>query len=358
MSASIVAEQGKAEATGYEIIDIDAGVLHALGGFSRKSLERTFGNTSGAPQQIVRVGDVVGVSIWEASSAGLFSGVSSGTGSRAENLPAQMVDSSGKITMPFVGRIHVAGLTTAAVARLAEQKLQGKAIEPQVMVNIQQSTGSTATVTGDATGAARVTLGPKGDRLMEVIAQAGGVKTPPHETFVRVTRGERTSSVSLATVLDRPTENIHIHPGDQIHLYRQPQTFTALGALTRPGEVPIDREGFTLAQALGMTGGLNDKLADSGGVFLFRYEQPSVVRALRPQSPLVGGTQTVPVIYRLSFATPAAYFLAKSFVVNTQDVVYVANAPSVEFMKFLDVVRAVTSTTYSGNRVYVNMTSQ
>lgn len=355
LSATIVSDQGRADTTGYEIIDIDSVALQALGNFSRKSLERTFGNTSPAPRQTVRIGDTLGVAIWEASSGGLFSGVSSGTGSRAENLPTQIVDATGHIMMPFVGRIHVAGLTPAAVAKLAEQKLQGKAIEPQVLVTIQNSVGSAATISGDVTGSARVPLSPKGDRLMEVIALGGGVKSPPHETFIRVTRGSRTSTVSLATVLDRPAENIYIHPGDLIHVYRQAQTFTALGALTKPGEVPIDRENFTLAQALGMTGGLNDRLADTGGVFLFRYEQPSVVRNIRPQSPLLEGGRAIPVIYRLSFATPAAYFLAKSFVVNSQDLVYVANAPSVEFMKFLDVVRAATSSVAVSRQVYVQM---
>ena len=53
-----------------------------------------------------------------------------------------------------------------------QKRLQGLAIEPQVLVNIQQSGGTAATVTGDVTGAARVQLNPKGDRLLEVVAVA------------------------------------------------------------------------------------------------------------------------------------------------------------------------------------------
>jgi polysaccharide biosynthesis/export protein len=346
LSSTVVADRDNSQANGYEVIDIDEPLIKILANFARRGLERTFGNTTPAPHRTVGIGDVVTVSIWEAAPGGLFSS-SNPTGSRAENLPPQTVDSEGRIRLPFVGDLQVNGLTTGQVGALIEKRLQGKAIEPQVLVAIQQTGATTATVAGDVTGAARVTLNPKGDHLMEVVAQAGGVKASPHETFVRVTRGAQTSTVSLATVLERPSENIYVHPGDLIYLFKQPQSFTALGAVTKSGELAIDREYFTMAEALGVAGGLNDAMADTGGVFLFRFENPEVLRALRPKSPLLAGSTPVPVIYRLSFATPSAYFMAKSFLVNTQDVIYVANSPSVEFLKFVSVVRALASTARS-----------
>ncbi len=211
-------------------------------------------------------------------------------------------------------------------------------------MTVVKSVGDSATVVGDVTGAGRVPLSPKGDRLLEVIAQAGGVRAGPQETFIRVTRGQRTSAVMLASVVERPAENIFVRPADLIYVYKEPQTFTALGAVTHSGEHPIDRMEFTLAEALGAAGGLNDAIADTGGVFLFRFESPEIVRKLRPTSPLLSGNASVPVIYSLSFLNAQGFFLAKLITVHSRDVVYVANSPATELAKFLGVVRGVAGT--------------
>ena len=182
-----------------------------------------------------------------------------------------------------------------------------------------------------------------------MIAQAGGVRAGQQETFIRVTRGQRTSAVMVGAILERPSENIYVHPGDLIYVYKEPQTFTALGALgptaiAHGGELTIDRMEFTLAEALGEAGGLNDVIADTGGVFLFRVESPDVVRKLRPNSPLLSGNAGVPVIYSPSFVNAQGFFLAKLINVHSRDVIYVADSPAIELAKFLSVVRGVAGT--------------
>jgi polysaccharide export outer membrane protein len=51
----------------------------------------------------------------------------------------------------------------------------------------------------------------------------------------------------------------------------------------------------------------------------------------------------VPTIYRLNLRDPSGFFLADGFSIRANDIVYVANAPSVDFLKFMTVVRSVTS---------------
>ena len=70
----------------------------------------------------------------------------------------------------------------------------------------------------------------KGDRLLDVIAAAGGVRAPVNETFVELSRGSPTSRVPLTRVIDNPSENIYLHPNDVVTLVRDPQTFIAYGA--------------------------------------------------------------------------------------------------------------------------------
>ncbi len=347
LASKIAADAQQSETEGYELFELDASVMKALHSQSSQGLARTFGNRAPAPIQRVGVGDVVVVTIWEAASGGLFSGSGTSNSARAETLPPQLVDRDRMISLPYGGRVQAAGLTPSQISAKIVASLEGKAINPQAMVTVQQAASSTAIVSGDVTGAGRVPLNVKGDRLMEVISQAGGVRAAPHETFIRLSRGSRTSEVTLAEVMANPSENIYIHPGDTIHVFRRPQSFTALGAVTKVGENPIDRSPFTLAQALGFSGGLADNQADATGVFLFRYESPAVVAALRPESPLLKAPGPVPVIYRMRFDGPQAYFLAKSFQVRAEDVLYVSNAASVEFVKAITVLRAIAQTARS-----------
>jgi polysaccharide export outer membrane protein len=343
LTSAIVAQGSADDADGFEVIDIDSAVVDALQGSPQRSLERTFGAQPRPSAQLVQIGDVLSISVWEGATGGLFASPAT-SGAPLSTLPNQVVDASGDIAIPFGGTVHAAGLSPRALTDAIRDKLHGKAIQPQVQVNVLQSAANSATVAGDVTGAARVPLNVKSDRLLDVIAQAGGVKAPVQETFVRITRGDRTATVALATILARPEENIYVHPGDLIYVYLQPQTFTALGAVTHPGELAIDRLDFTLAEALGVAGGLNDNSADSQGVFIFRLESPDVVRAIRPDAPLKSPGATVPVIYLLSFANAAAFFMAKEIAVHSQDIVYVANAPEVEWNKFVTFAHGVAAT--------------
>ncbi|MBB3773693.1 polysaccharide export outer membrane protein [Angulomicrobium tetraedrale] len=328
----------------YEIIDVNAEAVNAMRLWRSASLASSFGARKPAPETRVNVGDVVQVSIWEASSGGLFGGrgaVEAGSGS--ETLPPQTVDRDGRIKVPYVGEVPVVGKRPSEIASSIEKSLTGKAIEPQVLVTLPQQTSASVVVVGDLTGAGRVNLNVKGDRLLEVIAQAGGIKAPPHETFVRVTRGSRAATMQLSAVLASPAEDIFMQPGDTVYVFRRPQTFTALGAVKGAGEVAIDREDFTVAEAVGSSGGLIDAQADPSGVFIFRYEQAAVVRAMDPDSPHLSGNSAVPVIYRLNLKDPSGYFIARAFPVRVGDIVYVANAPGTEFTKFLRMALMISS---------------
>ncbi len=97
------------------------------------------------------------------------------------------------MTVPYAGRIQVAGRTQQDVEAVIVERLRGKAIEPQALVNVSRNISNPATVTGEVTQGARVPLTLRGDRVMDVIAAAGGFRSPVHETFVSLTRGDRTA---------------------------------------------------------------------------------------------------------------------------------------------------------------------
>ena len=342
-STSAVLQTGSAtDAMQYELIDIDPQVVSALHSRQFDSFSSRFGDRRMAKEPVIGVGDTVVVTIWEAASGGLFSSPlvtgQISVGSNSAQIPEQVVGRDGGITVPYAGRVSVAGKTTRAVQQTVEHALQGKAIQPQVLVSVTRGVSNAVSVGGEVANGARVPLSVKGDRLLDVIAAAGGVRAPVNETFVELSRGSKTYRMPLTTVISNPADNIYLHPNDVVTLVRDPQTFLAYGATSRNAEIPFEADGITLAQALVKAGGLNDNRSDPQGVFVFRYESASVVRALRPSSPLAEAGHLVPVVYRLNLTEPNSLFLEQGFPIASRDLVYVSNAPSVEVQKIFGMI--------------------
>jgi polysaccharide biosynthesis/export protein len=73
--------------------------------------------------------------------------------------------------------------------------LASKALEPQALVIVKKTAANAVTVAGETVGGARVALSPAGDRLLQVIAAAGGAQAPVHDTLsgCRATVSQRRS---------------------------------------------------------------------------------------------------------------------------------------------------------------------
>ena len=52
----------------------------------------------------------------------------------------------------------------------------------------------------------------------------------------------------------------------------------------------------------------------------------------------------IPTVYRLNFRDPSSFFMAQRFMMRDHDVIYAANADTIEMKKFFDHARAITST--------------
>jgi len=303
----------------------------------------------GAPiGSVVGKGDVLDIAIWEAPPAVLFGAAggdlrltSSSSTARGTSLPEQMVDIDGQIVIPFVGRIQADGRSPQQIARDITSRLTGKAHQPQAVVRVVRNASMNVTVVGDVARNDRVPLTSKGERLLDVLASSGGVKSPINKTVIQITRGNEVTSLPLETVIRDPRQNILLQPDDVVTALFQPYSFTSLGATGHNAEIPFEATGLTLAQALGRIGGLQDHRADASGAFLFRLENPD---ALDPAL-LVGSRMTpdgrVPVIYRINMKDPATFFVAQSFPIRDKDVLYVSNAPLAEFQKFVNIVSSL-----------------
>jgi polysaccharide export outer membrane protein len=350
-TSDVLKQEVKDNQTRFDLVDIDDNVVTALLGSPNDSFQARFKKYGKPPEPKIGIGDGLTVSIWEAAGGGLF-GTSPtehvSAGSRNVTIPEQIVTQDGAISVPFAGRVSVAGRRPLEVQHDIERRLADKAIEPQVIVTITRSLTNTATVTGEVIAGARVPLSLKGDRLLDLIAAAGGAKAPVYETFVRLSRGGVTATIPMEMLVSNPAENIYAHPGDVLTLVRLPQSFSVFGATGTNTQLNFTSQKMTLIEALAKAGGLQDQRADPGGVFLFRFEPPEIVRTLgRPQL-ATGPDGSSPVVYRLDLSDARTYFLAQRFPVEDKDIIYVANADLNELQKFFTLLNTLTGPVITG----------
>jgi polysaccharide export outer membrane protein len=267
---------------------------------------------------------------------------------RAAVIPEQQVGADGAISVPYAGRVPAAGRLPQEVQQAIEARLAEKALGPQALVIVRKSAANAVTVTGEVVAGDRVSLSPGGDRLLQVIAAAGGAKAPVHETFVRLSRHGVTATIPLQQLVGNPAEDIYAQPGDVLTLVRVPQTFSVFGATGRNAEIPFDARNITLGEALAKSQGLRDDLAKPEGVFLFRYEPNSVVRAL--DQPVAGAASggLSPLVYRFDLRDGKTYALAQEFPVHDKDVIFVADAPAAQVYKFFTALNQVTGPILTG----------
>ena len=328
----------------FALVEIDERSLITLTHRAPPTLRGYFGDYRPAGNQPIGVGDSVQITVWEAASGGLFSAPIAdrmSPGSRSAAIPDQVVGRDGSVTVPYAGRIQVAGRNQQEVEAAIIERLRGKAIEPQAVVNVTRNISNTVTVTGEVSSGARVPLSLRGDRIMDVIAAAGGYRSPVHETFVTLTRGDRTARAPIQALLTNPREDIYLRPGDILTVERTPQTYTVMGATGYNAVAPFDARGITLEEAIGRAGGLADSRADPDGVFVLRYEPASLVREFPNVAPSLLERGQVPVAYHLNLREPAALFAARRFAMRDKDILYVSNAPLAEIGKVVQLVQMV-----------------
>jgi polysaccharide export outer membrane protein len=326
----------------YALVEIDPNIATAMEKWGAASLQGTFGNQRPPTRQAIGVGDSVQITIWEAAAGGLFSAPAIdrlGPGSRSAVIPEQVVGQDGAVSVPYAGRIRAAGLSPPQVEAAIVDRLQGKAIEPQALVTVTKNFTNTATVIGEVAKGARVPLTLRGDRILDVIALAEGVRAPANEIVITLMRGGQSVRVPMQVILTNPNENIFVMPGDVLTVARDPQTFTAAGAIGKSAILPFETLALSLDEAIAKAGGLSDGRADVEGVFVIRFEPAAQYDQLQLVRPSTESTDRVPVIYRLNLRDPNSFFMARRFPMRNKDILYVSSAPAAELQKIISLIQ-------------------
>ena len=349
-SFDIRAGQTDPHSVDYGLVKITPRVAQVLAEWGPRDIAGTFQDRRPPPEIKFGIGDVVSVTIFEAAAGGLFIPIEAGV--RPGNfvtLPNQPVDTAGNISVPYAGAVRAKGRTPTQVQSDIVDRIKNRAIEPQAVVAITTQNTSLISVLGDVNTPNRFPAQPAGEHILDAITRAGGIKNQGFESWVELDRQGRRAAVPFGALIFEPRNNIWVWPNDTIYVYREPQTFLAFGASGQQGQFNFSAWRNTLAEAVGIAGGLLDVQADPGSVFLYRREPREVAEQLGVDCSKFTGP-SVPVIYSINFRDPGGYFLATKMQMRNKDIVFAANAPAVEVVKFLAYLNVIINT---GNNAIV-----
>ncbi len=177
------------------------------------------------------------------------------------------VGSDGNISLPLVGHIRIAGLTSDQAQQAISDQLQKKHIvrDPQVSVFVKEYTNSEISVAGEvAKPGVFSVLGPH--RLLDVLEDAGGLTDKASDTITISHRGtEQMTTVHLSNdPVETAKANIELLPGDTVVVPKAGIVYV-LGEVSRPGGYALNSNGgVTLLQVLAAAGGTTQLASLSG----------------------------------------------------------------------------------------------
>ncbi len=222
--------------------------------------ENTSVPTAGTPPEDYKVGpgDLLKVSVF---------------GSPELSTDARIAE-SGTITMPMIGSVPVAGLSSADVEKkLATSFIEGGFLrQPQVSVLIAEYMSQKVSVLGHVSKPGQYPLRAS-TNVLDILAEAGGVVAQTASDFATLMRADGTKlDLNLDALLrGDPTQNVAVKGGDRLFVPRA-EHFYIYGQVNRPGQYRLERN-MTLSRAISAGGGLTARGTERRAVVKRRDEQ-------------------------------------------------------------------------------------
>jgi polysaccharide export outer membrane protein len=197
------------------------------------------------------------------------------------------VDMRGNITLPLVGRLHVAGMSVEQVEAAIKERLKSVLKEPEVSVAVADFRSHPVSVLGavKSPGVQQI-RGVK--TLSEVLSMAGGISGDAGNT-IKVSRRKDAGALPLPVVKDdesgqytvgeaniknlmeakNPADNIAILPNDVITVPKGELVYI-IGAVKKSGGFVLnEKESITILQAIAMADGF-DRFAAKNKALILR----------------------------------------------------------------------------------------
>jgi polysaccharide export outer membrane protein len=182
------------------------------------------------------------------------------------------VSASGNISIPLIGYVRVAGLTSSEAEATIEAQLRKKNVvnNPQVSVYAKEYTNSGISVSGEVVKPGFYTaLGPH--RLFDVLQAAGGpTDRAAHKVMITHRGDAETTTLSISkNPSEMATSNVVLRPGDMVVVPKAGIVYV-LGEVTRPGGYVLNSTGGITVLQVGAVAGGPTHVASAGKTRLLR----------------------------------------------------------------------------------------
>jgi polysaccharide export outer membrane protein len=200
------------------------------------------------------------------------------------------VSADGNISMPLIGYVRIAGLSSSEAEGAIEAVLRQNNVvnDPQVSVYVKEYTSSGISVAGEVIKPGFYSaVGPH--RLFDVLQAAGGPTDKAANKVMISHRGQK--DATTLSISKNPAEmtasNVELQPGDTVVVPKAGIVYV-LGEVTRPGGYVLNSSGgITVLQVVAVAGGPTH-LASAGKTRLlhrtengFQEQQIDVTKLLR-----------------------------------------------------------------------------
>ncbi len=273
----------------------------------------------GTSSVAIAPGDIVDLVIWDSDSNSLLTSPEQ----KSTQLDNILVSRSGTIFMPYLEKIHIAGLGADAARQKIQRQMEQ--IIPSAQVQLSVTPGarhSVDLVGGVAQPGSYPLTDPDGHvTVLGLISQGGGVVPDMNNPQVSLTRGGRVYQIALKQVFENPSLDTVLRGRDKVIVAEDDRYFRSLGASQTEAIIPFDRETISALDAMSMIGGLQDRRANPQGILILREYPPSAVKS--------GGPTHQRVIFSVDLTKADGLFSADRMLIHPGDTVMVTESPVV-----------------------------
>lgn len=313
------------------IVMVDDRVAAAARHDEPLGFSRTFLNAGLAAVDRINAGDRVTVTIWENVDNGLLSN----PGASSTTLSEIQVDELGNIFVPYAGVVRASGRTPEELRQEITDRLSQQTPDPQVEVRREAGNGASVNVVGGVNSQGVYLIHAAARRLTAMLAVAGGVSFDPAGTKIVVQRGGQSESIWLRDLYENPSNDITLRANDRIIVQKDERFFTVLGASSGQARVDFINRDPNVVDALALIGGLDGRVANPHGIFVFRVEPAEIANAVLETNEF---TTPQRLAYVIDLTQEESIFTAQDFQIRDRDTIYVTEAPFVSWSRVLEAV--------------------
>src|SRR5690606_22930768 len=253
-------------------------------------------------------GDGINIKVWERGGLGVFAADPSGV----SDLGNQVVDRSGHVQFPIIGKFRAGGRTLGQLHDAVVERLSKLVVGADVSVTrAADARGQMVTVQGNLTKPGMYPITQTSQRLSSALAQAAPVQENPEQLIISLRRDNQVASVRLSDIYRNQNNDILLRSGDVITAYESKEFLTVLGAAGTQGRVASSK---------------------------------------RQYAGVEGKPDLLPVVYQFDLTRPEQVALAREFTVREGQAIYISDAPFTQVQKVLSAFRFTMSAGFSATR--------